>query len=200
MKINTKISTKPKLICLAGPTGAGKTTIGQALCERMAIALKWPVILLDDDVARRKIVGKDMGAPFELFDYREDVSRQVVAVMDASMMDHLRRGAHVINVSGYWSPQSRAYAEGVAQRAGCDFYGLWLTAPRDVLQQRISERSEKRSKNIENPSDGTLTDMDKFGDMGEVTWPVIKTDKDMDAILREIFKKIGLPPFTNHAK
>jgi uncharacterized protein len=165
----------PCLIAIGGHTGTGKTTLAYKL--RSYVPFLQESVVLEDDLIRRELLGLDLKAVMKPADYEPDISAQVEKLMEGKTIDAFSKHQSVINSSGFYSEASRDKVRRWADQYEAQFVGLWLTAPREVMESRIKLRLEERM-NIDNlslerghASDACIGVIDKFGDIGTPTSP-----------------------------
>jgi uncharacterized protein len=128
----------PVVIAIGGLPGTGKSTLARALAPTIGAA-PGALILRSDEIRKRQ-----HGVPPEQRLPRSSYTkRKSVAVFEelARMVEVAAKGGHaVIADATFIDPAHRAMAQTAARRAGTRFLGVWLTAPRTVLEQRIAGR------------------------------------------------------------
>jgi len=131
-----------KLIALGGWSGAGKTTQGYNL--RRTVPALAQAIVLDEDQVRRDLFGYDMRCIMPKENYSSEATERVRNHIDMMTRETLAQGHDVIDTSGFWKEETRAHVKALAHSCGADFVGIWLDAPRTVLEERITRRLEER--------------------------------------------------------
>ncbi|GAA3878136.1 adenylyl-sulfate kinase [Tessaracoccus defluvii] len=108
------------VVFLTGLSGAGKSTVGRALRERL-VGDPRPVTLLDGDDVRR-FLSPDLGF---------DEASRATNVRRVSWVASLLAGAGGIAITALIAPyaEQRAEARGMAERAGATFVEVWLATP-----------------------------------------------------------------------
>lgn len=129
----------PRLIAIGGLSGTGKSTLagGLAPWTGSAPGARW----LRTDVLRKRLAGVEPEADLPAEAYTpERVARVYRRLMeDARTM--LAIGQPVIVDGVFADPVERAQIAAVAKEAGTPFTGLWLEAPRQILFDRVTDRS-----------------------------------------------------------
>ena len=124
---NARTGTPP-IVLVMGPAGAGKSTIGNVLADRLAV----PFIDADDLHSPAARVKMSAGQPLTDTD-RAPWLERIAGLFSAA---HLRGTGIVVACSAL----KRAYRDQF--RAGCaDLVTFELDVPADVLAQRIRDRS-----------------------------------------------------------
>ncbi|MCX6020158.1 MAG: ATP-binding protein [Chloroflexi bacterium] len=127
----------PALILLAGLPGSGKSTLARQLA---ALA---PALIVSSDAIRRTIFRTPTYTPRE---------SGVVFVQAHALTDALlRRGVHVVFDATNLEENSRKTLYRIAVRAEARLVPVWVTAPEDVIQERLAVRS--RQPNADSDAD-----------------------------------------------
>lgn len=124
------------LIALGGYSGTGKTTLGHALQRAIAC----PSILICPDMIRMDILGLSKGSSITNHHITPEVTQQVVEVMSDITMKNLAASVTVIIPSAFLAHDMRHRFAQIAQGHHLPFLGFWLSAPDDVLIERIETR------------------------------------------------------------
>jgi predicted kinase len=99
----------------------------------------------------------------------------------------LAAGHSVVADAMFLDPEMRAGIEAAASAARFD--GLWLTAPPDVLEARVSARSGDASD-----ADAAVLRQALHADPGALSWHVLDATDSPEPAARNA---LGLPPFPN---
>jgi aminoglycoside phosphotransferase family enzyme/predicted kinase len=128
----------PCLVAVGGLSGTGKSTLAYGLAPTMGGAPGGRV--LRTDMLRKRLAGVTPETRLPAAAYTRDSSRQVYEALYAAAAEALAAGRPVIADAVFADPAERAAIAGVAEAAGVAFTGLWLEAPRALLDQRIAAR------------------------------------------------------------
>jgi len=128
----------PRLIAIGGLSGTGKTTIAQGLAPSVGAAPG--AIILRSDVARKAMLGVPETARLEGDAYSATGVREVYKRIFGQAQSIAQLGHAVIVDATFISEEERRLVRDAAEAANVPFTGLWLEAPRDVLEQRLRER------------------------------------------------------------
>jgi aminoglycoside phosphotransferase family enzyme/predicted kinase len=129
----------PVVIAIGGLPGAGKSTIARALAPSLG-ASPGALVLRSDEIRKRQ-----HDAPPEQrlppTAYTELKSTAVFSEL-ASLVEIAAKGGHAaIGDATFMDFAHRAVVEAAAAQAGVPFFGIWLSAPLAVLEQRIAART-----------------------------------------------------------
>ena len=122
-------------------------------------------VVLRTDEIRKRLVGVDhleaLAAPY----YAATPSSEVYDLLFQEAHSLIRAGRAVVLDATFIDPELRQHAEALARGAGVDFRGVWLEAPEDVLERRISGR-------LSDASDATADTLklQLARDIGLLTW------------------------------
>jgi uncharacterized protein len=130
---------KPELIAIGGVSGTGKSTLARLLSP--AIGAAPGAVFLRSDVIRKSLMGvaETERLPATAYDRRTNLSVYERLLEKASAI--LKAGHSVVVDAVFSQATEQARIEAVARSSGVDFHGLWLAAPKEVLEQRILQRS-----------------------------------------------------------
>ena len=114
------------MIAIEGLSGTGKSTFAQHLDPVIGAAPG--AVILRSDVTRKSMAGLPPTVRFGERAYATRMSDQVYGRLYPSSTQILRAGHSVIVDAVF------GRAEAVAKRTAVEFQGLWLTAPRTLLE------------------------------------------------------------------
>jgi aminoglycoside phosphotransferase family enzyme/predicted kinase len=162
----------PRLIAIGGLSGTGKSTVARLLAHKLG-RQSWPVILRSD-VLRKRLSGVEPTARLDAKDYGRSVSADVYQRLRDRASILLRAGRTVIADATFLDPVDREAIEDLASDVGVPFQGVWLEAPRAILERRIERRHG-------DASDATVEVLAKQyeRDLGKIRWTVM--DASIDA-------------------
>ncbi len=130
------------LVLVGGPPGAGKTTIGSHLADRLGM------VLLGSDRVRKELAGLDPTAPAAA-DYRAGLytdahTRRTYAELLRRAGLLLGRGESVVLDATWTDEEDRRAARRVAERSWADLVELRCATGADVALERIEARTTGR--------------------------------------------------------
>jgi len=129
----------PMTIAIGGLPGTGKSTLARALAPTLGAA-PGALVLRSDEIRKRQHgVAPEQRLPENA--YSPAASDAVFAEL-AALVGVVAEGGHaVIADAMFLRPEQRASVAHAAASAGVPFLGLWLTAPTDLLQARLTGRT-----------------------------------------------------------
>lgn len=175
----------PELIAIGGLSGTGKSTIARLLAP--AVGAAPGAVILRSDVMRKMMMGVPESQRLEESAYDLRTNAAVYERLYTAAAAVLRAGHSVIVDAVFGNTYEQARIEAVAKDTSVEFHGLWLTAPRAVLESRIAQRTA-------DASDATVAVLQKqIGAVSEPThWSRIAAEGLPNAILSRIEWVIGL--------
>ncbi len=144
-------------------------------------------MVVRSDEARKRLFGVAPETRLGEEAYSREMSQRVYDALGACAAEALAAGLPVIVDAVCASPVERAAIEEVAQRAGAAFHGLWLEAPREVMEECLQARTG-------DASDATVPVLAKqLGyDLGQLTWRRLPADASPEALVGEARAALGL--------
>jgi len=153
----------PALIAVGGLSGTGKSTLAAELAALIGPA---PGALhVRSDVERKRLFGVPETQRLERQHYRVGVAERVYSILYDKGRQALAARRAVIVDAVFAKPEERSAIEAVAREAGCAFVGLWLTAPEELLIERVEHRHGDASD-----ADRRVVREQLRYDLGDVTW------------------------------
>ena len=129
----------PMTIAIGGLPGTGKSTLARELAPTLGAAPGALVLRSDEIRKRQRGVAPEQRLPETA--YTSAASDAVFAEL-ASLVGVVAEAGHaVIADAMFLRPEQRASVAQAAASAGVPFLGLWLTAPTDLLQARLTSRT-----------------------------------------------------------
>jgi uncharacterized protein len=175
-----------RLVALGGVSGTGKSTLARQLAPTLGPAPG--AVILRSDVVRKRLHGVAPGDRLPREAYRKEASRAVYDALAARAAVLVRAGHAAIVDAVFLDPDERAQIERVAREAGVPFQGLWLSAPEDVLVQRLAARRG-------DASDATpdVLRQQLAIDPGALTWPLLDVSGSPQQVAAQARARLGSP-------
>lgn len=156
----------PLLIAVGGLSGTGKSTLAAQLAPLIEPA---PGALhVRSDVERKRLFGVPETHRLDRQHYRVGVAERVYSILEDKARRALGAGHAVIVDAVYAKPEERDAIETLARAAGCAFIGLWLTAPDEVLIERVEQRHGDASD-----ADRRVVKEQLRYDLGDIAWAIV---------------------------
>jgi uncharacterized protein len=157
---------KPRLVCIGGLSGTGKTTLARDLAHLFGPPPG--AILLRSDVERKAIAGYTEDQQLPASQYTPEASAAVYGFLFEKAGRALNAGRTVILDAVFAKPEERASAQSLAQRHDVPFVGLWLDAPAPVMMKRVAGRQ----KDASDATPDVVAKQLQF-DVGKIGWRTI---------------------------
>lgn len=154
---------QPRLVAIGGLSGSGKTTLALKMAPEIGRAPG--AVVVRTDVERKRRAGVALEERMPAGSYSPEASARTYAASMARAERVLRAGHSVVLDAVFARPDERAAAEALARTVGVPFQGIWLDVPKDVAQQRVTDRKG-------DASDATASVVERqFGyDLGSIGW------------------------------
>jgi aminoglycoside phosphotransferase family enzyme len=133
----------PRLVGVGGLSGSGKSRLARRLAPFLGASPG--ALVLRSDVLRKRFFGVAFEERLPQEAYTEEVTGKVYAEMHEAAKTALAAGHAVIADAVYASPAQREALEGMADKVGVPFTGLWLEAPLEVMERRVRCRRRDAS-------------------------------------------------------
>ncbi len=143
-----------KLIAVGGFSGTGKSTLAAALAPFVGRAPG--AIHIRSDIERKLMFGVNETDRLPATAYDERPNREVYGRILSKAKRVLATGHSVIVDAVFADKVERDATAEIAAGAGVTFKGLWLTAPRETLHQRVNARQGDASDATQNVVDRQL--------------------------------------------
>ena len=178
---------KPRLVAIGGFSGTGKTTLARALAPDFGAAPG--ALVLRSDLERKAMFGLEETVRLGPEHYTPEVSRKVYDFLLQKAHIALRSGRSVILDAVFSSPQERLEARRVAEALRLPFTGIWLTAERNRLIERVATRKG-------DASDATpaVVDAQIERGTGPIAWTPVEAGGTPERTLAEARAVLGLAP------
>ena len=175
-----------RLVALGGVSGTGKSTLARELAPELGPAPG--AVVLRSDAVRKRLHGVAPADRLPPAAYRKEASRPVYDALAERAAVLLRAGHAAVVDAVFLDPAERTQIERVAHAAGVPFQALWLSAPEDILMERVAARRG-------DVSDATpdVLRQQLATDPGEMTWQRLDVSGSPGAIAAQARAVLGLP-------
>jgi aminoglycoside phosphotransferase family enzyme/predicted kinase len=153
----------PIMIAIGGLSGTGKSTLAALLAAHIGPAPG--ALLVRSDVERKRLFGVPETQRLERQHYRIGTAQRVYSIVEDKARRGLAAGQAIIVDAVFAKQDERAAVEAIAREAGCEFIGLWLTAPAETLIARVEHRRGDASD-----ADRRVVREQLGYDLGEIGW------------------------------
>jgi uncharacterized protein len=168
----------PILIAVGGLSGTGKSTLANVVAALVGAA---PGALhLRSDVERKRLFGVPETQRLDRQHYRIGTAQRVYNIIEDKARRALAAGHPVIVDAVFAKQDERAAVEAIAREAGCEFVGLWLTAPAETLISRVERRRGDASD-----ADRRVVREQLGYDLGDIAWTQIDASQTPEYSLAE---------------
>lgn len=168
--------TAPRLIAVGGLSGSGKSTVAAGISGDLRPAPGARHIR--SDVLRKTLMGVAPETRLPPSAYTHAVSERVYRVLREQAAASLAAGYSAVVDATFMDPAEREALPAVAAKAGAPFSGLWLSAPADVLMERVARRRGDASD-----ADSLVLAQQLRADLGTIGWSTIDVAGDRAAAL-----------------
>ena len=153
----------PRLVAVGGLSGSGKSRLARELASMLGA--RPGARVARSDILRKRLMGVPATTRLGAEGYTESMTEKTYETLFDVVGKALESGHSAIADAVFARPGQRRAIARVAERAGVSFQGLWLEAPRRILEQRVRERTL-------NPSDATPEVIrEQLGyDLGPMEW------------------------------
>jgi hypothetical protein len=177
--------SRPGLVAIGGLSGTGKTTLAYDIAPGIGRAPGARV--LRTDVMRKRLldIPETDKAPPEA--YTKEASQRVYHALDDTIQGVLAAGHSAIFDAVFAAKNERSRIEDIARRVEAGFTGLWLTAPADILKERVGQRAG-------DASDATteVVDIQLGYEIGEMSWAEVDAGAGKEETADRARKALGL--------
>ena len=157
---------QPQLVCIAGLSGTGKTTVARALAPQFGHAPG--AVHLRSDVERKAMFGVGETERLAATAYTREISDIIYRRLFHKAKLALLAGRSVIIDAVFLTETERHAAAELAHGVGTSFTGIWLKTDEGTMRRRVAARTGDASDATE---DVVLKQIGT--DPGEITWPTV---------------------------
>ena len=173
----------PRLIAIGGLSGTGKSTVARLLAHRLGRHY-WSVVLRSD-VMRKRLFGVEPTVRLDANAYVPSRSADVYRHLRDRAAKLLLAGRTVMIDATFIDPTNRADIKSLADDLAVSFQGIWLDAPRNVLECRIEDRRGDASD-----ADIAVLAKQLKRDVGAMTWTVVDAAGQADEIATRTCERV----------
>ncbi|WP_419799899.1 AAA family ATPase [Terasakiella sp.] len=168
----------PTLIAIGGLSGCGKSVLAKGLAPHIGHAPG--AFVARTDMIRKRVLGVKPWEKLSQDGYSRAATQRTYKQLYQEIEDALTFGYSVIVDGVFAKPGERHKLENLAVKMDVSFLGFWLSAPLDVLEQRVTNR-----RNDVSDADATVVRMQAVYDIGEVKWAKLDASQGIESILEK---------------
>ncbi len=143
LALESLATPSPRLVAIGGFSGTGKSTLAYRLAHSIGRAPGARV--LRSDVLRKRLAGVKESSPLPQQFYTPEAHAAVYRCLEEEARTCLAGGCPVILDAVWGQGSEREALAALVRDMGVPFAGLWLEAPRDLLEKRIRARKSDAS-------------------------------------------------------
>jgi aminoglycoside phosphotransferase family enzyme/predicted kinase len=162
----------PRLVAIGGFSGTGKSTLAKEIAWRLG-APPGALHLRSDEI-RKSFAGIRFDQRLTGSAYSSEATAAVYSALDTMACTALLSDQSVVVDAVFARQEEREAIRAAAEIAKVPFTGLWLEAPRDILEQRLTSRRGDVSD-----ADVTVLHKQLTYDLGHITWHHIDAGGDL---------------------
>lgn len=174
-----------RLIAIGGLSGSGKSSLAKAIAWRVSGGAG--AVHLRSDEIRKRLANIALANRLPAAAYTREASDRVYGELVGLARRALDAGASVVVDAVFAREHERAEIEALAHAAGVPLIGLWLEAPADVLEQRVTGRKDDASD-----ADAAVLRRQLTYDLGTITWNRIDAGRSQAQVERDVVGRIAL--------
>lgn len=174
-----------RLIAIGGLSGTGKSTLARLLAPYVPGGVG--AVHLRSDIVRKNMSGVAETVRLPPEAYGPGTSEAVYTKLRRLAEAALRAGQSVIVDAVHAREDEREALETIARRMGADFSGLWLEAPTELLEARVTERVDDASD-----ADARVVCGQAEYTCGHIGWQRLITAGPVDSVAGKARKALGL--------
>ena len=179
------VPPSPVLVAVGGFSGAGKSRLARELAPFLGAPPGARVVR--SDVVRKRLSGVDLLAPLGPEGYSAAMTERTYRTMFEEAQTALEAGYAVIADAVFARPGQRRAVAAISARTRVPFHGLWLEAPLEARERRVTVRRRNVSD-----ADAGLVRAQAAYDMGEIDWDRIDSSGPREETLGKGRALIGL--------
>ncbi|NQU56141.1 MAG: AAA family ATPase [Rhodospirillales bacterium] len=184
---------KPRLIAVGGLSGSGKSRLGRELARYIGLAPGARIIR--SDVIRKRLAGVTPLTRLEENGYSPEMTRRTYHEVYEQVRSALKGGHSVIADAVFANPEERKAIAALASKMGLAFDGLWLEAPADEMEARVTQRKFNASD-----ADAAVVRQQLSYDLGNIEWSRVDSAGTKSLTLENGLNALGLSVVTEVQK
>ena len=178
------VNQPPRLVAVGGFSGTGKSSVAKEIAWRLG-SPPGAVHLRSDEI-RKRLAGVSLDQRLPQSEYARAKSAETYAALESLARSALTAGTTLVVDAVFAREEERQAMHAIAQRAGTPFVGVWLEAPRDILERRLSSRSGDVSD-----ADVAVLRQQLTYDLGHMTWHHVDARGDLAATAKNVMRHLA---------
>jgi len=174
----------PRLIAVGGLSGSGKSRMARELAP--AVGSRPGARVIRSDVLRKRLAGVDPLTHLGPAGYTPEMTERTYQALYAEVAAALATGHDVVADAVFARPEQRRAVEAIAREAGVPFQGIWMEAPPEVMEHRVTKRRRNASD-----ADAAVVRKQLHYDLGDIAWRRIDSAGPRGQTLRKGLEAIG---------
>jgi len=175
----------PRLIAIGGLSGSGKSLTAREIAAYVGAAPG--ARLIRSDIIRKQLAGADPLSRLPAEGYTPEMTGKTYEALYEQARTCLVQGQSVIVDAVFARPEERCTIAAIAHEMDVPFAGLWLDAPEDVRQARVSGRKFDASD-----ANAAVVTMQQSYDLGIMNWKTIDSSDSKDVTAIKSREALGL--------
>ena len=180
---------KNVLLAVGGFSGTGKSTLASSLAPQ--IGMHFGALHLRSDVERKKMFGVEEFSCLPEEAYEETVSNKVYERLFEKAEFALKQGQSVIVDAVFTRNREQQHCIELAKKLQVTFCGLWLSAPKETLVERVSKRTDDASDADAAVIEKQITQYPDIKRNLTKGWEPVDASGDLNASLQNAQKIVG---------
>jgi aminoglycoside phosphotransferase family enzyme/predicted kinase len=176
----------PHLFVVSGLSGTGKTSVARAIAGRL---LPLPgALVLRSDIERKRLFEVPATERLPADAYQPEVTARVYRRLVEQARRALEAGHSVVIDAVFARPDERAALAALGVACGVAVRGVWLEAPLDVRQARVSDRRGDASD-----ADAAVAAFQEDLEIGPLDWPRVDAAGPLEGVVLRAMSALGGP-------
>lgn len=174
----------PRLIAVGGLSGSGKSRMARELAP--AVGSRPGARVIRSDVLRKRLAGVDPLTHLGPKGYTAEMTERTYQALYEEVGAALATGHCVVADAVFARPGQREAVERIARQAGVPFQGIWMEAPPEVMEHRVTKRRRNASD-----ADAAVVRRQLNYDLGNIGWRRIDSSGPRKQTLQRGLEAVG---------
>lgn len=174
----------PRLIAVGGLSGSGKSRMARELAP--FVGSRPGARVVRSDVLRKRIAGVGPLTHLGPRGYTPEMTEKTYQTLYDEVRAALATGHAVVADAVFARAEQREAIAAIAAEAGVPFQGIWMEAPPEVMEHRVT----KRQHNVSDADAGVVRKQLRY-DLGDIAWTRINSAGPRNQTLQLGLEVIG---------